>query len=103
MATPAAGSTVSPANLASPACDLPLSKPQAARKKSWARRMDQDTSQTWRGGCQIAFLLLNVWLGSEFYLWVRQYESGAAQIGWTRPAVSPSGGNTRTVPTASIF
>ena len=86
MATPAAGSTVPPAKLALPACDLPLSKPQAARKKSWARRTDQDTSQTWRGGYQLTFLLLNVWLGGEFYLWVRQYETGAAQIAWTRPA-----------------
>lgn len=55
-------------------------------KKQWVRRTDRDTSQAWRRGLQCAFLLLNVWLGGQFYLWVRQYETGATQIHLSRPA-----------------
>jgi polyferredoxin len=50
------------------------------------RRTDRDHSQAWRRGFQWAFVLLNAWLGAEFYLWVRQYETGAAQIHFSRPA-----------------
>jgi len=35
---------------------------------------------------QIAFLLLNVWIGGIFYLWVRQYEPGGATTSLQRPA-----------------
>jgi len=57
----------------------------AARKKTWLRRIDGDTSQQWRRGFQLAFLLLNVWLGGQFYLWVRQLELGNSQSAISRP------------------
>jgi polyferredoxin len=86
MATSPSGTGSPRLAAAPPACDLPRPKRPAAKKKSWVRRTDCDTSQRWRRSFQFAFLLLNVCLGGEFYLWVRQYESGAAQTPWTRPA-----------------
>jgi len=58
----------------------------APKKKLLVRRTDRDTSQLWRRGFQFAFLLLNVCLGGQFYLWVRQYELGSAAIDIARPA-----------------
>ena len=57
----------------------------AARKKTWLRRIGRDTSQQWRRSFQFAFLLLNLWLGGQFYLWVRQYELGNPQSAISRP------------------
>ena len=39
-----------------------------------------------RHSVQLAFLLLNVWIGVQFYVWVRYYETGGATIFVTRPA-----------------
>ena len=65
----------------------PAAQPRPSpRKKPWVRRTDRDTSQQWRRGFQLAFLLLNVWLGGQFYLWVRHYELGTAQPAISRPA-----------------
>ncbi|MFY9643645.1 MAG: hypothetical protein WAK29_00610, partial [Terriglobales bacterium] len=47
-------------------------------KKKLIRRDDRDRSQIMRRSFQAAFLLLNVWLGGIFYLWVRQFEAGGA-------------------------
>jgi polyferredoxin len=55
-------------------------------KKKLLRRAETDRSQQWRQGFQLAFLLLNVWLGGEFYLWVRQFETGIAGPVAERPA-----------------
>ena len=52
-------------------------KPRAPKKKL-IRRTEKDFSQALRRGYQAAFLLLNVWLGGIFYLWVRSLESGSA-------------------------
>jgi len=35
-----------------------------------------DRSQRLRRGVQFGFAALNVWIAAEFYLWVRQYETG---------------------------
>ena len=40
------------------------------------RRARPDHSQAIRRGFQLAFLALNVWIGIEFYLFVRYYETG---------------------------
>jgi polyferredoxin len=48
--------------------------PRRPRKKL-VRRTDRDYSQLLRRTYQFAFLLLNVWLGGVFYLWVRQFET----------------------------
>ena len=52
-------------------------KTQTARKKL-VRRASLDYSQFLRRNFQIAFLLLNVWIGGRFYLWVRGLETGSA-------------------------
>src|SRR6266496_1555797 len=55
-------------------------------KKKLIRRTDRDYSQIVRRSFQGAFLLLNVWIGSVFYFWVRQFEPGGAPTSWPRPA-----------------
>lgn len=62
----------------------PVVKP--ARKKL-VRRTDKDRSQQIRRGVQIFILLLNVWIGVQFYYWVRWAESG----GETAPVARPAG------------
>ncbi len=49
----------------------------ASLRKKLVRRASPDHSQTLRRIFQFAFLLLNVWLGSAFYFWVRHLETGA--------------------------
>jgi len=68
---------------------IPISSCQplapAARKKL-VRREHRDYSQLLRAGFQVAFLLLNVWVGVQFYLWVRWAESGGHTLAVQRPA-----------------
>jgi polyferredoxin len=54
-----------------------------ARKKIERRRGDR--SQTIRRAVQFIFLALNVWIGIEFYLFVRFYESGGKSMWMARP------------------
>ncbi len=54
-------------------------------KKQFHRRTDKDRSQSIRLGLQGAFLLLNLWIGIEFYLWVRGLETGKVIVA-ERPA-----------------
>ena len=61
----------------------PAVKP--ARKKL-VRRTDKNRSQQVRRGVQIFFVLLNVWIGVQFYLWVRWAASGGQASAVTRPA-----------------
>ena len=61
-----------------------LFKPSA--KKKLIRRTDRDYSQCLRRGYQFVFLLMNVWLGGQFYLWVRHYETAGASAYVSRPA-----------------
>ena len=60
--------------------------PPPSPKKKLVRRTDRDYSQLARRSFQAAFLLLNLWLGSIFYFWVRQFEPGGAPTSLHRPA-----------------
>jgi polyferredoxin len=56
-----------------------------ARKKL-VRRTGRDYSQQLRLGFQLTFAALNVWIGVQFYQWVRWAETGGATHEVTRPA-----------------
>jgi len=58
----------------------------ALPRKKLIRRTAADYSQRLRRSFQIAFLLLNAWIGIKFYLWVHRFESGTHDRGMTRPA-----------------
>lgn len=60
--------------------------PSTKTKKKLIRRTDRDYSQPLRRAFQIAFLVMNVWLGGTFYLWVRQFEPGGHPNSLSRPA-----------------
>ena len=45
-----------------------------------------DSTQLIRRSVQIAFLLLNVWIGARFYVWVRYFETGGQSLYVPRPA-----------------
>ncbi len=68
------------------------------RKKKLIRRLAPDYSQRWRGVFQIAFLLLNLAIGVQFYLFVRYHESGGKT-----PAVSRPPGVEGWLPIASLM
>jgi polyferredoxin len=55
-------------------------------KKKLVRRTDRDYSQPLRWSYQFAFLLLNVYLGGVFYLWVRHFGTGPGTKVAARPA-----------------
>jgi len=46
-------------------------------RKKLVRRAAPDRSQLFRRVFQFSFLLLNLWIGTRFYFWVRSYETGA--------------------------
>ena len=46
-------------------------QPEAKTKKRLVRRTDVDRSQLIRRGVQFAFVALNIYLGVQFYGWVR--------------------------------
>jgi len=54
-------------------------------RKKLLRRADVDRSQWYRRSFQGAFLLLNLWLGTKFYFWVRQFENGVIDANLHRP------------------
>jgi len=61
----------------------------AARKattKKVIRRSAPDQSQRIRRIAQGIFIALNVWIGLQFYLWVRGFESGGLGLHISRPA-----------------
>ena len=60
--------------------------PITASRKKLIRRTDRDYSQQLRLGFQLAFLLLNVWIGVQFYHWVRWAETAGATRAVARPA-----------------
>jgi polyferredoxin len=55
-------------------------------RKKLIRRALPDHSQAQRRSFQLAFLLLNVWLGGTFYFWVRHIETGTLNRNVVRPA-----------------
>ncbi|MCC7154548.1 MAG: 4Fe-4S binding protein [Bryobacterales bacterium] len=69
--------------VSAPAPVLPDSPQEPA--KQWERRTSRDRSQALRRTVQFAFLALNIWIGVEFYYFVRQFESGGAVFNVSRP------------------
>ena len=59
--------------------------PPAKTRKKLVKRAANDRSQTLRRAVQLAFLALNVWIGVEFYLFVRYYETGGRSTWAGRP------------------
>lgn len=60
----------------------------AAEPKSHNKRLVRARpghSQALRRGMQLAFLALNAWIGIQFYLFVRYYETGGRSLSVTRP------------------
>jgi polyferredoxin len=55
-------------------------------RKKLGKRALPDNSQKLRRAAQLAFLLLNLWVGVQFYLFVRYYESGGQSLRAGRPA-----------------
>jgi len=56
------------------------------KRKKLERRDDCEYSQPLRLSIQLLFVALNVWIGVQFYLWVRWAESGAQTSEVARPA-----------------
>jgi polyferredoxin len=56
------------------------------RKKALIRRTKLDRSQRIRHTVQALFVVLNSWLGVQFYLWVRYFERGGNALYVPRPA-----------------
>ena len=54
-------------------------------KKRLIRRASPDNSPRIRHRVQFLFLVLNVWIGIQFYLFVRYYESGGVSLYASRP------------------
>lgn len=52
------------------------SQPAPRARKQLIRRSDTDHSQRLRLGFQLAFVALNLWIGAQFYIWVRHVEKG---------------------------
>lgn len=55
-------------------------------KKALVRRTSPDRSQRTRHIVQGLFLLINGWLGIQFYLWARYFENGGNGLSVPRPA-----------------
>ena len=60
--------------------------PPSRPKKLFVRRILRDRSQRIRHTVQLAFLALNAWLGLQFILWVRYYETNGQSPYFSRPA-----------------
>lgn len=54
--------------------------------KKLTRRAPRDRSQILRRGFQFGFLGLNVWIGAQFFLFVRHYELAGRTVAVSRPA-----------------
>lgn len=54
-------------------------------RKRLVRRTAPDRSQYYRRAFQLAFLVLNLWLGTTFYLWVHRLEAGTGEGSTSRP------------------
>jgi polyferredoxin len=58
---------------------------EPAEKKKPIRRRGRDDSQLVRRWMQVLFLALNVWIGVQFFLFVRHYETGGRSVWVQRP------------------
>jgi polyferredoxin len=63
-----------------------LAEPSTPPKTKLLKRAAPDRSQKLRRTFQLLFLALNVWIGVEFYLFVRFYETGGRTAWSARPA-----------------
>lgn len=72
--------------------------PEPPAKKKLLRRPEKDSSQQLRLAFQLAFVALNAWIGAQFFLWVRHFET----FGATR-AVSRPGGIDGWLPIAGLM
>jgi len=71
---------------AAPVVAIPTAPPAVARdKKKLIRRAAPDRSQAIRRGVQFAFIALNAWIGLQFYLWVRAFETARPAFTVSRP------------------
>lgn len=43
-------------------------------ERAYVRRLTPDRTQAWRRAFQLAFFALNIWIGVQFYLFVRHFE-----------------------------
>ena len=59
--------------------------PTVPRKKA-GKRAGRDRSQPLRRAFQLGFLALNLWIGVQFYVFVRYYENGGQGTWTSRPA-----------------
>ena len=65
---------------------LPHAHPAGQKKKRIIRRIAPGRFQRARHMVQYAFAALNLWLGLQFYLWVRFYEHSGQGFAVSRPA-----------------
>jgi polyferredoxin len=56
------------------------------RRRKLGKRARREHSQTLRRSMQLAFLSLNLWIGVQFYIFVRYYENGGQSLRVDRPA-----------------
>jgi len=81
--------TVRPAQFFRSAAEVRPVRIQTARMKDGTRkrflRRWPDRAQPLRHTFQTAFLLLNLWVGARFYMWVRYYETGGTSAFVERP------------------
>src|SRR5687767_13143334 len=59
--------------------------PEDPMARAYAKRPVEQTVLI-RRTVQIAFLLLNLWIGVRFYVWVRYFENGGESLYVPRPA-----------------
>src|SRR5512140_2059481 len=65
---------------------LPLeATPEQPKPRKKVVRAARDVSQKIRLWFQLGFIALNVWIGVEFYAWVRYYETAGATRFVARP------------------
>lgn len=62
-----------------------VAQPPAPIRKKLVRRTEPDRSQRLRHAAQLLFFALNAWIGVEFYLFVRYYETGGHSMWAGRP------------------
>jgi len=64
---------------------MAVAAPPNPPRKKLLKRAARDYSQPLRRAFQLAFLALNIWIGVEFWLFVRFYETGGSSLRASRP------------------
>jgi polyferredoxin len=65
--------------------DVPATGPGQRRVKKPYTRRQPGSEQLLRQSAQLGFMLLNLWIGAAFYLFVRYYETGGQSAFVSRP------------------